>query len=226
MADKLWLLSRINLLEGLGPAEILRMSHLFHMTTHAPRTHLDGASSDRILLLKQGKVRLYRITRDGREATTALVTAGQLFGFGALFGRETNATRIEVVEESIVCEIAPSQFVSLIASSPTLMSRVMMTMARQILTLERRVEELALQPVQARLARLLLEVSHPDGQQDPPVCDWSQEELANALACTRESVARSLGQWRREGIVGISRRRVVIKRKETLDRISEAARPG
>lgn len=221
MADKIWLLRRLNLLDGLAPDEAERMGRMFRMTTHAPRTRLDPARHNHIFLLKEGRLRLFRVTGDGREATTAVVVPGQLFGFGALLGRHTNATQAVVLEAAVVCEIAPSRFLALMASSPVLMSRVMVLMARQIVTLESHIEELALQAIPARLAHLLLEISTPADGTDIWVCDWSQEELASALASTRESIARILGGWRRRRLVEVGRRHLVIRDRAAIQRLAD-----
>lgn len=62
------------------------MSAAFKMTTHGHEPNstfpLTGSS-----FKKDGKVRLFRTTLDGREATTALVVPGQLFGLGPHLGR-------------------------------------------------------------------------------------------------------------------------------------------
>lgn len=217
-ADKRWFLRRLNLVDGLTPEEVERMAQAFRMTSHAAKTHLEAANGG-VLLLKQGKVRLYRLTRDGREATTAVVSPGQLFGTGALAGAETNATRAEVIEDALVCTVEPSQLLRLMASSPALMARVVMSMARQITVLEDRVEELGVQSLPARLARLLLEISVPDD--GSLTCDWSQDELASALITSRESVSRLLSDWRRKRIVEPARRHIVIRETGKLRSISD-----
>ena len=217
-ADKRWYLRRHNLVEGLAPDEVERMAGAFRMTSHAARTHLEAGAGG-VLLLKQGKIRLYRLTRDGREATTAVVILGQLFGTGALLAGERSATRAEVIEDALVCTVEPAQLLRLMASSPALMARVMMSMARQIAALERRVEEMGVQALPARLARLLLEISAPDG--NSLECDWSQDELASALITSRESVTRTLGDWRRRRIVEPARRRIVIRQVDRLRAISD-----
>lgn len=215
-ADKRWFLRHFNLVDGLTPEEVDRMAGAFRMTSHAARTHLEAEG---VLLLKEGKIRLYRVTRDGREATTAVVRPGQLFGTAALAGGETNATQAEVIEDALVCTVQPGQLLRLMASSPALMARVMMSMARQIAVLEDRVEELGVESLPARLARLLLEISVPAGH--ALSCDWSQDELANVLITSRESVTRTLGDWRRRRIVELARRHIVIREEGRLRGISE-----
>src|SRR5260370_16414473 len=54
-------------------------------------THCDvgeqiGGRGDHVYLIKEGRVRLYMLSREGQEVTTAVLVPGQLFGLGALFG--------------------------------------------------------------------------------------------------------------------------------------------
>ncbi len=99
MPDKLWFLRRLNLFDGMTDIEVEAVSRDLRMR-HCPArsTILDGAS-ERIYLIKEGRVRLYNLSAQGQEVTTAVLGPGQLFGLGALFGRTTEATHAEPMED-------------------------------------------------------------------------------------------------------------------------------
>jgi CRP-like cAMP-binding protein len=84
MADKLWYLRRLNLFDEMSDQEVEQISHEFHMWRCNARSSCLDEATDRVYLLKAGRIRLYQLTADGRELTTAIVLPGQMFGIGSL----------------------------------------------------------------------------------------------------------------------------------------------
>ncbi len=219
MPDKLWYLRRLNLFEGMSEAEVERVSHELRMRRcEARSTVLDG-SGDRIYMVKQGRVRLYHVTEDGQEITTAVLGAGQLFGLGSLFAGTGNATFAKALEDTVVCDAGAQDFISMMARHPILMAKVMMVMARQMVRLESTIESIASRPVAGRLADLIINLAEQaersrDGAVLLPA--YSHEELGKMIGATRESVSRTLGDWRRRGILSTQGRRIVIEKPAAL----------
>ncbi len=225
MPDKVWFLRRLNLFEGMSEAEIEEIAHELKMRTCAPRRSVLSESRDRVYLLKQGRVRLYHLTVDGQEVTTAVVSPGQLFGLGAFLGGEGSATHAEAMEESYICEAGAHDFLAMLARHPLLMARVVMVMAKQMFRLEQTIESMASQHVSGRLAALLLE-EMAEGQtlnRGVLLPSHSQEELAKLIGTTRESVSRTLSTWRAAQVITIRGRRIIVLQPERLRR---AADPG
>lgn len=211
MPDKFWYLRRLNLFEEMSDEEVEHISHEFHMWRCDARSACLGQATDRVYLLKAGRIRLYQLTVDGHELTTAIVLPGQMFGIGSLLGNG-RASHAEALEESVICEASAPDFLAMLARHPILMAKVVMTMARQIFTLEETLESIAYKSVPIRLAELLLSLTEegetrPEGIVLPP---YPQEELGKMIGATREAVARSLGEWREMGLISTGRRTVVL----------------
>lgn len=225
MADKVWFLRRLNLFDGMSEAEIEEISHELRMRSCAPRHSLLSDSGDRVYLLKQGRVRLYHLTLEGQEVTTAVVSPGQLFGLGPFIGGHGSATHAETIEESYVCEAGAHDFLAMLARHPLLMARVVMVMAKQMFRLEQTIEGMASRQVSGRLAALLLEEMAEGQKLDGGVLlpAHSQEQLARLIGTTRESVSRTLSTWRAAQVITIRRRRIVVLKPDSLNR---AADPG
>jgi CRP-like cAMP-binding protein len=177
-------------------------------------------SGDRVYLLKEGRVRLYHLTADGQDVTTAVIAPGQLFGVGAFFGGDGTATHAEALDESYICEAGAQDFLAMLARHPLLMARVVMVMAKQIFRLEQTIESMASQQVSQRLAGLLLEEMAEGQKGDGGVLlpSHSQEELAKLIGSTRESVSRALSTWRTGKVITMRGRRIVVLRPDRLRR--------
>lgn len=225
MPGKIWYLRRLNLFEGMSEAVIEEIAHELKMRTCAPRHSVLSDSGDRVYLLKQGRVRLYHLTLEGQEVTTAVVSPGQLFGLGAFLGVDGGATHAEAMEESYICEAGAQDFLATLARHPLLMARVIMVMAKQMFRMEQTIESMASQHVSGRLAALLLEEMREGQTLNSGVLlpSHSQEELAKLIGTTRESVSRTLSMWRAAQVITMRGRRIVVLRPESLRR---AASPG
>jgi CRP-like cAMP-binding protein len=210
MPEKLWFLRRLNLFDGMTAEEVESISHEFRMWRCDARQSVLDSATDHFYLLKEGRVRLYQVTADGHELTTAIVLRGQLFGVGALLG-SGKATNAEALEESWICEAGTQDFLNMLARHPMVMAKVLMGMALQIFNLEETLESVAYKTVAARLATLLLSLLD-EGERSPEgvvLPAYPQEEMGKMIGAARESVARVLAEWREAGIIATGRRTVV-----------------
>jgi CRP/FNR family transcriptional regulator len=195
------------------------------MRSCAPRNSLLFDRADYVYLLKQGKVRLYQLTAQGQDITTAVLSPGQLFGLGSFLGADGSATHAEALEESWICEAGAQDFLAMLARHPLLMARVMMVMARQIFRLEQTIERMASQQVAQRLAGTLVDEMAGGQEVDGGILipAHSQEELARLIGTTRESVSRTLSSWRAAGVITMKGRRLVVLRPDRLRRLADSA---
>jgi CRP/FNR family transcriptional regulator len=217
VSDKVRFLSRLNLFDGMSHEEIERVARELTMRRRERGESIGYGDGDRVYLLKQGRVRMHKVTRDGHEVTTAVLVPGQLFGLGSLFGR-AEPVLAECLDECYVCEAGAQDFLGILAHHPLMMAKVMMAMAKQIFRLQETVEHLALEPARSRLARHLLTMAETGtcteaGRLLPAE---TQEEMAKTIASTRETVARALSAWRRQGVVAMDGRRVVLRDPDRL----------
>jgi CRP-like cAMP-binding protein len=221
MTDKLGFMRRLNLFEQMGDAEVEQISRELKMRhCRAHQTVFEG-SPERVYLLKAGRVRLYHLTPDGEDVTTDVLEPGHLFGLSALFGSKSEDLSAEALEDSYVCEAGAQDFLGILAHHPLMMAKVMMAMARQMFRLERTIDSLAREPVDSRLARLLLELLGSgqrlsEGWLLPSI---TREDMAKICITTRESVSRTLSAWSRDGIVELRGRRILVLDQERLHRL-------
>jgi CRP/FNR family transcriptional regulator len=218
LLEKLPLLRRLNLFEEMSEDEVEAVSKQLTMTRCPTGQEVYIGKPKRVYLLKTGRVRLYRLSPDGDEVTTAILIPGQLFGTTSLFGEGDDTDSAAALDESYVCEATAPEFLGIMAKHPLLMAKVMMAMARQMFRLQRTVEELVRDSVSMRLARHLLDRAGEgepvsDGILLPP---QTRDEMATLVVSTRESVSRALGQWVRAGIIALPGRRILVRNVDAL----------
>jgi CRP-like cAMP-binding protein len=74
--DKLWYLGRLNLFEGMSVEEVERISRDLRMRSCSAKSSVLDGSSERVYVIKQGRVRLYHVTENGRHSRAGVLARG------------------------------------------------------------------------------------------------------------------------------------------------------
>ena len=216
---KLWYLRRLNLFDSMSGDELEAISaKLRDRTCHRGETILAPYEpNEQVFLVKSGAVRIFQMSSDGREITVAILRPGQLFGTSALTGIGKTGTFAQAFEEAYVCEASAEEFLRIMSAHPLLAARITISMARQLLRMERQLEQLAFQAVPSRLAQALLQLAEESGGELP--ARLTHEDLAKLAGTTRATVTKVLSEFAEEGIVEVGYRRLILLDKPRLQRL-------
>lgn len=166
-----------------------------------------GDPATAFYLLAEGRVKVFKLLRDGRTATIRHVDPGETFGESVLF-HETYPSSTETMEDCRLYRFDTAAFRARLLADPGLALSVLGAMARLMVLLNRRVEELLL-PVPARLARYLRELA--DEQLGAPLVaprvvrlPTSKRELAARLGTVPETLSRTFDRFKRADVIRMS----------------------
>jgi CRP/FNR family transcriptional regulator len=172
---------------------------------HAVFAQGDPAAA--FFLLAEGRVKVFKLFRDGRTATLRHVEPGETFGESVLF-HDTYPSSSETMTPCRLYRFDTGAFRAQMRADPDLALGVLGAMARLMVLLNRRVEELLL-PVPARLARYLLELA--EEQLGAPVVaprvvklPTSKRELAARLGTVPETLSRTFDRFKRAKVILMS----------------------
>jgi CRP-like cAMP-binding protein len=183
---------------------------------------LRGDPASAFYLLAEGRVKVYKLLRDGRTATIRHVSPRQTFAEAAVF-HETYPSSAETMSPSRLYRFETGAFRKVLLAEPQLAVNLLGAMAELLALLNRRVEELLL-PVPARLARYLLALAdeQPSGS-DTVRLPISKRELAARLGTVPETLSRTFDRLKRGGILGMSADRdsIVLADIEGLQRLAQ-----
>jgi CRP/FNR family transcriptional regulator, dissimilatory nitrate respiration regulator len=194
---------------------------------------LQGDAADAFYLLAEGRLKVFKLLRDGRTATVRHVEAGQTFAEAALF-QETYPSSTETLTDCLLYRFDKDATLTLLLAEPLLAVSLLAAMAHLLGLLNRRVEELLL-PVPARLARYLLaradeqlEPAAARGEELPDVprvitLPVSKRELAARLGTVPETLSRTFDRFKRAQVIRMSgdHRLIEILSFEQLRRLAQ-----
>lgn len=171
--------------------------------------------SKSVFLVASGRVQLHRTTREGRHFVIATLGPGSMFGEDSLLGGEGPNTSAVALEPGTVW-VMPRQQVLEISSSDAMFSfGLMQALGQRVVEAENRLEQMAYSTIASRLAGLLLDLSAGDPK---GAVHATHQELADMLGTWRETISKTLQDFRRRGLVTSGRRQLTIRDKQGLRR--------
>lgn len=164
-----------------------------------------GEACRGLYVLASGRVRIYRVSPDGKEQALRVELPGAAIAELPLFDGGVYPASAVTTEPSRLLFVPRDEFEGLIRTDPDFALAVMRALGRRLRHLVGVTETLAFRDVAARLAHLLADYADGEGAapNEPVVIRLrrTQEELAMELGTARESVSRAMKTLRTRGLV-------------------------
>lgn len=219
MLDKRLYLSQMSIFEVLTPEDLTELDHISPMThfnaiptgslIQTPETAKDG-----LFFVKEGKVRLYRTSLDGKQFTVVILGKGNVFGEIDTFSFGTKGLYIETMEETFICSVSKQDFEAFLADRPLLAMKMLSELSMILKDKDEMLEKLALGDVRDRILHLLLKLSErfgvEDGEHVRIDLPLTHQEVANMVGATREAVSVILKMLMRENVIQTGRKSIAI----------------
>ena len=174
--------------------------------------------AEAMFIVRTGWIAIFLATVDGRELVINEMRPGDCFGELALFTDQPRSTGAMGGEPTDVVSIQQDVFMRCVQSDPHLMRNVLETPARRLQVSGERESALAFLSSNARIVRVLLLLDERGGRGG--VVETTQENLAQYIGLTRQTVAKALGEWRRAGWVGTGRGVIKIHDRAALEKLA------
>ncbi len=230
LPEKLGLLRELELFSGLSQGDIEAIGHATTMTHCRPGQVILSPDDppDQIHILKKGKVRVYRVTPDGKQLTLDIYDKGTVLGDMSLLGQDPiPEAYAQTLDDAVICTITPDELRRLVERYPLIGVNIISYLSSRLREAERELEAMAYQRVGQRLARKLIDLAGRFGVETVRgtliQARLTQQELAEMIGTTRETLAHTLGDFRRRGLLDTAHHEVVIR---DADRLCEVAEGG
>jgi CRP/FNR family cyclic AMP-dependent transcriptional regulator len=176
---------------------------------------LEGDPCAGLHVIEEGRVKLYKVSAEGRELVVKLLGPGEFFNEVAVFDGGPNPVSAMAALDATLWVIDCASMRELVSRFPALAAAVIENLAARSRELLSLVEDLSLRTVSARLAKLLLSQAQTGGEASRLT---SQQEMAAQLGTVREMVGRALRTFEDAGFIRMDRHRIVILDREGLER--------
>ncbi len=170
--------------------------------------------SQSVFLVASGRVQLHRTTRDGRGFVIATLGPGSIFGEESLLGGQGPDTSAVALEPCTIWVMPGQEALDFSTNDAMFGFGLMQAMGQRVMEAENRLEQVAYSTIASRLAALLLDLSSNDPQ---GAVHATHQELAQMLGTWRETISKTLQDFRLKGWVSSGRRHLRILDRESLE---------
>lgn len=225
MIEKHWFLKKCSLFASLTDDQIQRLESVSQVKTFGRKelVYLPAEQSDAVLLVVSGRIRIYHISADGKEAVMVFIEPGEIFGELSVLGGQESVREefAETMEKTALIKIPRDEIQRLMDVHPQLCVGITKLIGLRRQRLERRLKSLLFRSNRDRIVHLLVELAEQYGERSPEGIrlrlKLSHQELASIVGSTRETVTVILGELQTEGFLTIQRRQIQLK---DLDRLA------
>jgi CRP/FNR family cyclic AMP-dependent transcriptional regulator len=207
-------LREVSLFLDIAPDELQILSHQVVRKDYS-RNELIFSQEDRgdgLYIVASGHVSITRQNPNGDELILAMYVPGEYFGELALFDDEPRSASASAIDECSVYFLSRAAFRSFLGTHPAALLSCLEVIVGQLRRCTDLADEIALLDVRSRLARRLLRLAKQgvlESERSQPAGTTSyritQQQLANMMGATRESVNKHLNGFVDEGMIRLER---------------------
>ena len=209
-------------LEEASAAAIATLANGAQMGTYRARqvVYLPGDRAAGIHFLGTGRVKISKVTRDGKELTLSYRAAGDFFGETCLLDGRPREEMVEAMEPCTTVEVTQEALDEVLKTSVGVAYLFVRTLITRRRDLETKVEQLIFKDVGSKLAELLLRLGTEHGVENKKGLvlglKITHQEMANLIGSTRETVSLTLSQFKRNGLIQTDGRKMILADREGL----------
>jgi CRP/FNR family transcriptional regulator len=219
-------LKPIPLFAGLAEHDLAALQAISRVR-ECPRGELlfsDGEQAEGFYVVLDGKVKVYKLSAEGKERILHIVHPGGTFAEAAIFGNGLYPAYAEPLQPSRLLFIPKTSFLALLETNSRIAINIIAGLSRFLRQFAQQIEELTFKDVPSRLARYLLDLAR--GKRVTLELPISKSQLASNLGTVSETLSRTLRKLSDDDIIRVEGRRVEIIDLERLEELAEKCKEG
>ena len=219
-------LKECRLFSGLKDGEIAELGGI-SISKKYPKGALifsEDEEAKGFFVIISGKVKIYKLSPEGKEQILHIISPGETFAEAALFAGSTYPAFAESLTETRVLYFSKEGFFNLIRRNPQISLNMIASLSHWLRKFVSLVEELSLKDVSARLSKYLVDLSARSGRSSERGIELelpiSKSQLASQLGTISETLSRALRKLRDGKFIKVEGKKITILQKEALEDIS------
>jgi CRP-like cAMP-binding protein len=211
-----WDFKNKSIFEGLPPEDIaLLTAHRIEQVYKKNEIIFrEGSYPTGIFYITDGRVKKYKVDRNGREQIIYVANTGELIGYHAILSEDRYPDSAAALEESTVAFVPREDFLRTLQQSSVLNNRLLKTLSHEFSVLTNSLTLFAQKSVRERLALQLIVIREKykvNFQPGMPVeINMSRDDLASLVGTARENVVRILTEFKEKGILETRGRKIIV----------------
>lgn len=178
----------------------------------------DGEVAAGFFIVGTGKVKVFKLSPEGKERILHIVHPGGTFAEAAIFGSGTYPAYAQPLEASQLIFFPKREFLDLLRSDSQLAINMIAGLSRFLRQFANQIEELTFKDVPARLARYLLDLAGDESEQvELPI---SKSQLASKLGTVSETLSRTFRKLTDDDLIVVRGKVIELLDRDRLEDLS------
>ena len=226
--DKELVLASNFLLQHLSRDELRQLAATASLADYSARSVIfqKGDAGTSMMAVIRGRVKICTHSLDGKELVLNIINRGGVFGEIALLDGEPRTADAVTLEETNLLVVERSRFLPFLAEHPDVALRLIAMLCKRLRQTSEHLEDTMFLEAPSRLARCLLRLGgafgKPDGAGVRLDIKLSQQQLGSLIGVSRESINKHLGEWQRDGLIGVDGGFITLRDQGALEAIGGA----
>jgi CRP-like cAMP-binding protein len=219
-------LKAVSLFNDLSEAELKALAPCLGTESFGKKEHIfsEGDRPDWFYIVVKGKVKITKISQDGRELILEIISPSEIFGGVAVLRNFPYPATAVSMEDTDVVRISREDLMRLVNRFPNLMYRIALRLGDRMKCSHESLMNIALERVEARIAALLLKLADKVGVEtaDGLLIDMrlTKQDAADMVGATVETAIRTFGKFRKLGLLTDAAGKIVIRDRAGLKALS------
>jgi CRP/FNR family transcriptional regulator, dissimilatory nitrate respiration regulator len=216
-------LSQVDLFKGLTVEQLETLARIVSDKKYkrGQMVFSEGDEGTGFYLVVSGRIKIYKLSPEGKEQIMHIFGPGQPFAEVPVFGGSHYPANAEAMESCELYFFPKKGFISLIQENPSLAMNMLASLSQRLKQFSNLIESLSLKEVPGRLASYLLYLSDKNGSIDEFKLDIAKSQLASLLGTIPETLSRILSKMGSRELVEIDGPRIIILDRESLEDLAE-----
>ena len=222
---EVWCMAEVDIFCDLDESEMDAMAQAAPMKTYPAGAliYTPHQPVETLFILKKGRIRIFRVSPDGRALTTAIIEPGTIFGEMVIVGQQMHDSFAEALDDVVVCVMTKADVRRLLLGDPRISARISETLGRRLGQLEQKLSDAVFKSVPERIAGALVTLAsvspgRPLGRRVQ--VKLTHEQLAALAATSRETTTKILGDLADQGLIALGRGRITVLDQDRLRALS------
>jgi CRP-like cAMP-binding protein len=183
----------------------------------------EGTSLKGVYCLRNGKCKLTKLAPNGKEQIVRFIRKGELVGHRSVISNSVAHLTVTALEEMEVCFIPKNEIIELFKNNSEFSFEITRSLAEDLDEANSAIANMAQKNVRERLAESLLFFERIFGIDTNGyiAVTLTREEIANAIGTATESTIRLLSEFKKEGYISLSGKKIRIENKVKLQHLTE-----
>ena len=181
----------------------------------------EGDDTKGLFVVVDGRIKIYKVSSEGKEQILHIIEAGQSFGEVTVFTGQQLPANAQTLVKSRLLLFPRSAFVSLVTANPSLALNLLSIMSKKLRQFATPISTISLKEIPARLASYLIYLAEEQGSEDEVTLNVSKGQLASLLGTIPETMSRIFAKLSGQNLIRVEGPKITLLDFQGIEDLAE-----